>query len=60
MIDRLRAILILVGLVGLIAGAVTFAACQESDNRVVITPAEAAFVPVIESSDVFVGVPGWC
>ena len=57
MIDRLRAILILVGLVGLIAGAVTFAACQESDNRVVITPAEAAFVPVIESSDVFVGVP---
>ena len=57
MIDRLRTTLILIGLVGLIAGAVTFAACDASDNRVVITPAEAAFVPVIESSDVFVGVP---
>ena len=57
MIDRLRTTLILIGLVGLIAGAVTFAACDASENRVVITPAEAAFVPVIESSDVFVGVP---
>ncbi len=54
MIDRLRTTLILIGL---IAGAVTLVACEESDNRVVITPSEAAFVPVIESSDIFVGVP---
>ncbi len=52
--DRLRTTLILIGL---IVGAVTFVACEESDNRVVITPSEAAFVPVIESSDLFVGVP---
>ena len=54
MIERLRTTLILIGL---IAGSVTFAACEESDNRVIITPSEAAFVPVIESSDMFVGVP---
>ena len=54
MIDRLRTTLIFIGL---IAGAVTFVACEESDNRVVITPSEAAFVPVIESSDVYVDLP---
>ena len=31
-------------------------ACSESDDRVVVTASEAAFVPVVESSDVFVGV----
>lgn len=44
-------------LIGLVVCAVAIASCEESDDRVVVTSSEAAFVPVIESSDVFVGVP---
>ena len=40
-----------------IVAALVLAACEESQNRRVVTSSEAAFVPVIESSDVFVGVP---
>lgn len=32
-------------------------ACGDSDDRVVVTASEAAFVPVVESSDVFVDIP---
>ena len=32
-------------------------ACGDSEERVVVNASEAAFVPVVESSDVFVGVP---
>lgn len=35
----------------------TTLACSDSDDRRVITSSEAAFVPVIESSDIHVGVP---
>ena len=44
-------------LIGLVVCAFAIASCEESDDRVVVTSSEAAFVPVIESSDVFVGVP---
>lgn len=44
-------------IVAVIVAALVLAACQESQNRRVVTSSEAAFVPVIESSDVFVGVP---
>ena len=32
-------------------------ACGESEDRVVVTASEADFVPVIESSDVYVDMP---
>ena len=45
----------------LLAGAILLAlaslACGQSESRRVVTSSEAAFVPVIESSDIFVGVP---
>ena len=43
-------------LVGLISGSLAIGACSNSDDRVVVTASEAAFVPVVESSDVYVGV----
>ena len=51
---RPRLLPLLCALVGLM---LTTAACGESNDRVVVTASEAAFVPVVESSDVFVGVP---
>lgn len=44
-------------LIGLISVPLVTAACGNADDRVVVTASEAAFVPVVESSDVFVGVP---
>ena len=43
-------------LIGLLVCAFAFASCEESDGRIVVTSSEAAFVPVIESSDIFVEV----
>jgi hypothetical protein len=42
---------------GLIMIWVTAVACGDSDDPRVVTASQAAFVPVIESSDVFVGMP---
>ena len=47
----------LLTLSGLILAGLSVAACGESEDRVVVTASEAAFVPVIESSDVYVNVP---
>lgn len=47
----------LLTLCGLIVAGLSVAACGESEDRVVVTASEAAFVPVIESSDVYVDVP---
>lgn len=44
------------GLALLLAASI-IAACGDPDDRVVVTASEAAFVPVVESSDVYVGVP---
>ncbi len=44
-------------LLGLVVAALFVAACGESEDRVVVTASEADFVPVIESSDVYVDVP---
>ena len=41
----------------LVGGGLALAACGDSEERIVITASEAAFVPVIESSDVFVDLP---
>ncbi len=43
--------------IGVGVATLALAACEASDERRVVTSSEAAFVPVIESSDVFVGVP---
>lgn len=50
---RLQFVVLLFGLSSLTLAT----ACTESEDRVIVTASEAAFVPVIESSDVFVGVP---
>ena len=42
---------------GLIGASLVIGACSNPDDRVVVTASEAAFVPVVESSDVYVGVP---
>ena len=47
----------LLTLCSLIVAGLSVAACGESDDRVVVTASEAAFVPVIESSDVYVDLP---
>ena len=44
-------------LLALISLTLATAACANSEDRVVVTASEAPFVPVVESSDVFVGVP---
>ncbi len=44
-------------LCGIILAGLAMVACGESEDRVVVTASEAAFVPVIESSDVYVNVP---
>ena len=44
-------------LIAAIVIAATLLACSESDSRRVVTSSEAAFVPVIESSDLYVSVP---
>lgn len=54
MTARLRLTLLLVGLISV---TLATAACGNGEDRVVVTASEAAFVPVVESSDVFVGVP---
>ena len=41
----------------LLAAAVSATACGGGDSRVIVTASEADFVPVIESSDVYTGVP---
>lgn len=54
MVARLRLTLLLFGLVSI---PLATAACANTEDRVVVTASEATFVPVIETSDVFVGVP---
>ncbi len=54
MAARFRLTLLLIGLMSI---PLATAACGNTEDRVVVTASEAAFVPVIESSDVFVGVP---
>lgn len=44
-------------LAGAVAAALIVAACGDPEQRRVVTSSEAAFVPVIESSDIFVGLP---
>lgn len=44
-------------LLGVLSLALAATACGDSEDRVVVTASEAAFVPVVESSDLFVGVP---
>lgn len=41
----------------LFCGSWTAVACGGSEERVVVTASEADFVPVVESSDLFVGLP---
>lgn len=43
--------------IGVGVAALALVTCEGADERRVVTSSEAAFVPVIESSDVFVGVP---
>lgn len=43
--------------IGVGVAALALVACEGADERRVVTSSEASFVPVIESSDVFVGVP---
>ncbi len=45
------------GLLTILLAALGSAACGDSESRVVVTASEASFVPVIESSDVYVNVP---
>ena len=47
----------LAALIGVVAVSLALAGCGGSEDRRVVTSSEAAFVPVIESSDIFVGVP---
>ena len=47
----------LAALIGVVAISLALAGCGGSEDRRVVTSSEAAFVPVIESSDIFVGVP---
>ena len=41
----------------LLLGAALASACGDGDDRVVVTASEGAFVPVIETSDIYVGMP---
>ena len=50
---RLKFVPMLFGLLSLTLAT----ACGESEDRVVVTASEAAFVPLVESSDLFVGLP---
>ena len=52
-----RHLALLAGAVAIALAAVVAPACTDSGDRRVITSSEAAFVPVIESSDIYVGVP---
>lgn len=45
------------GAIGIALAALAAVGCGESTDRRVVTSSEAAFVPVIESSDIYVGVP---
>ena len=47
----------LAALIGVVVISLALAGCGGSEDRRVVTSSEAAFVPVIESSDIFVGVP---
>ena len=53
--NRLAISLLLFCAVGFLGTVLS--ACGESENRVVVTASEASFVPVIESSDIFVDAP---
>ncbi len=41
----------------LLLGVALASACGDGDDRVVVTASEGAFVPVIETSDIYVGMP---
>lgn len=41
----------------LLLGAALASACGDGDDRVVVTASEGAFVPVIETSDIYIGMP---
>ncbi|MXX46781.1 MAG: hypothetical protein F4088_00575 [Chloroflexi bacterium] len=45
------------GAIGVVLAVLATVGCGGSTDRLVITSSEAAFVPVIESSDIHVGVP---
>ncbi|MDE2744561.1 MAG: hypothetical protein OXI41_01075 [Chloroflexota bacterium] len=52
-----QSLALLSGAFGIVLAVLAIVGCGESTDRRVITSSEAAFVPVIESSDIHVGVP---
>ena len=44
-------------MIGILLAVLATVGCSQTTDRRVVTSSEAAFVPVIESSDIHVGVP---